>query len=81
MLGTLSVVPDISDRELEWLALAADPDPEIPADAVPFGVAESELDLLEAVVEVRAGHAGGVCGAVRPVDHVVPVHAAFAPDR
>lgn len=46
MLGTLSVVPDISDRELEWLALAADPDPEIPADAVPFGVAESELDLL-----------------------------------
>ena len=39
-------MPDVSDRELEWLALTADPDPEIPADAVPFGVPDSGLDLL-----------------------------------
>ena len=39
-------VPDVSDEELERLALSADPNPEIDDDALPFGVADSDLGLL-----------------------------------
>lgn len=37
---------DVSDEELERLALAADPDAPVPADAIPFGHAEAQLELL-----------------------------------
>lgn len=41
-----SLPPAISDEELATLALAADPDMPIDADAAPFGVGEAGPDLL-----------------------------------
>jgi hypothetical protein len=38
--------PEISDEELTALALAADPDPEVPDDAVPFDDRPAAFPLL-----------------------------------
>lgn len=39
-------VTDVSDEELERQALSADPDPEIDADAIPFGTIDPDHGLL-----------------------------------
>lgn len=39
---------DITDEELERLALAAEPDPQIDADATPFGTGDGDAALLPA---------------------------------
>lgn len=47
MPGDIDDLGSITDEELTSLALAADPDAPIPADAVPFGTTEGlAVDLL-----------------------------------
>lgn len=49
----------LTDAELTALALAADPDPVIDPDAVPFGLAEGAFDLLPAWYMPAPATAGG----------------------
>ena len=56
----LEDLPPISDDELTALALAADPDPVIDADAVPFAALHGEYgDLLPAWYMPAPSTAGG----------------------